>query len=144
SMGGVRAQFSTTESIKMSLYSIPFFNQFDEVMGHPSGYRAQGYLFVATHQRHLDYLCQNYTRQVAAGLKTAHLLKPDDVAHIAPEIRNDDILGGSFCSTAGVVDPLSVITGFAQKAAERVVQIVRDTEFTAITHDGQGVTGVET
>ena len=48
SMGGVRAQFSTSESIKMSLYSIPFFNQFDEVMGHPSGYRAQGYLFVAT------------------------------------------------------------------------------------------------
>src|SRR5437762_7836087 len=90
SMGGVRAQFSTLESIKMSLYSIPFFNQFDEVMGHPSGYRAQGYLFVATAQSHLDYLCQNYTRQVAAGLKTVRLLKPDDVAHLAPEIRHDD------------------------------------------------------
>ena len=144
SMGGVRAQFSTTESIKMSLYSIPFFNRFEEVMGHPSGYRAQGYLFVATHQRHLDYLCQNYTRQVAAGLKTAHLLKPDDVAHIAPEIRNDDILGGSFCSTDGFVDPHSVMTGFALKAAERGVQIIRETEVTAITTDGKGVTGVET
>src|SRR5207302_2532057 len=40
SMGGVRAQFSTTSSIQMSLYSIPFFGIFDEVMGHPSGYRA--------------------------------------------------------------------------------------------------------
>jgi sarcosine oxidase subunit beta len=144
SMGGVRAQFSTTESIKMSLYSIPFFNEFEEVMGHPSGYRSQGYLFVATQQRHLDYLCQNYQRQVAAGLKTAHLLKPDDVAHIAPEIRCDDIMGGSFCSTDGFVDPHSVMTGFALKAAERGVQIIRDTEVTAIHSDGQGVSSVDT
>ena len=144
SMGGVRAQFSTTESIKMSLYSIPFFNSFDEVMGHPSGYRAQGYLFVATAQRHLDYLCQNYTRQVAAGLKTVHLLKPDDVAHIAPEIRHDDILGGAFCSTDGFVDPHSVMTGFALKAVERGVRILRDTEVLAIHSDTRGVTSVET
>ena len=144
SMGGVRAQFSTPESIKMSLYSIPFFQAFDEVMGHPSGYRPQGYLFVATQQRHLDYLCQNYQRQVAAGLKTVRLLKPDEVSHIAPEIRSDDIIGGSFCSTDGFVDPHSVMTGFALKAVERGVQVLRDTEVTAIHRDQHGVSGVST
>ena len=51
SMGGVRAQFSTAPSIRMSLYSIPFFRAFEETMGHPSGYRGQGYLFVATQER---------------------------------------------------------------------------------------------
>src|SRR5438309_7483454 len=56
SMGGVRAQFSTPVNIRMSLYSIPFFRAFDEAMGHPSGYRDQGYLFVATNERHLQYL----------------------------------------------------------------------------------------
>jgi sarcosine oxidase subunit beta len=144
SMGGVRAQFSTPESIKMSLYSIPFFSTFEEVMGHPSGYRPQGYLFVATQQRHLDYLCQNYQRQVAAGLKSVQLLKADDVAHYAPEIRRDDIIGGSFCSTDGFVDPHSVMTGFAQKAFERGVEILRDTEVTAIHRDSQGVSGIST
>jgi sarcosine oxidase subunit beta len=144
SMGGVRAQFSTTESIQMSLYSIPFFNSFEEVLGHPSGYRPQGYLFVATSQRHLDYLCQNYTRQVTAGLKTAQLLKQDDVAHIAPEIRIDDVLGGAFCSTDGFVDPHSVMTGFALKAIERGAQVLRDTEVTAILTDARGVSGVVT
>src|ERR1035438_2866509 len=53
SMGGVRAQFATPINIRMSLYSIPFFAGFDEVMGHPSGYRPQGYLFVATTPAHL-------------------------------------------------------------------------------------------
>src|SRR6202171_1808475 len=73
SMGGVRAQFSTPVNIQMSLYSISFFRDFEETMGHPSGYRAQGYLFVATAEPHLEYLRANYERQVAAGLKTASL-----------------------------------------------------------------------
>jgi sarcosine oxidase, subunit beta len=144
SMGGVRAQFSTPISIQMSLYSIPFFDTFDEVMGHPSGYRPQGYLFVATDPRHMAYLRENYQRQVEAGLKTVHLLCPDDIRRIAPEIRSDDVIGGSFCSTDGFVDPHSVMTGFMQKAMERGVQLLRETEVTGIPVDAQGVCGVET
>src|SRR5437868_11869355 len=68
SMGGVRAQFATPVNIQMSLHSIPFFRAFEDVVGHPSGYRPQGYLFVATHQRHLDYLRDNHARQIALGL----------------------------------------------------------------------------
>jgi sarcosine oxidase subunit beta len=144
SMGGVRAQFSMPISIRMSLYSIPFFNTFDEVMGHPSGYRAQGYLFVATDPRHMAYLRDNYQKQVEEGLTTAQLLCPDDVRRLAPEIRSDDVIGGSFCSTDGFVDPYSVMTGFMEKAVERGVELMRDTEVTGIQVDARGVRGVET
>src|ERR1700756_908503 len=48
SMGGVRAQFSTAVNIQMSLYSIPFYSTFEERLGYPCGYSAQGYLFCAT------------------------------------------------------------------------------------------------
>jgi sarcosine oxidase subunit beta len=144
SMGGVRAQFSTIPSIRMSLYSIPFFSTFDEVMGHPSGYRPQGYLFVATQERHMQYLRDNYARQVEAGLKQVQLMKPDDVIHLAPELRSDDIIGGSFCATDGFVDPHSVMTGFMQKAMERGVSLLRNAEVTAIQTDARGVCGVET
>jgi glycine/D-amino acid oxidase-like deaminating enzyme len=144
SMGGVRAQFATPVNIQMSLYSIPFFGRFEEVMGHPSGYRPQGYLFVATEERHMAYLRANFQRQVALGLKTVELLKPADVARLAPEIRSDDIIGGSFCSTDGFVDPYSVMAGFMQRAVERGVELMRETEATGIARDGQGVSGVET
>jgi sarcosine oxidase subunit beta len=144
SMGGVRAQFATPINIRMSLYSIPFFAGFDEVMGHPSGYRPQGYLFVATTPAHLEYLRENYRRQVAAGLQTVRLLDARDVAAIAPELRHDDILGGSFCPTDGFVDPYSVMTGFMRKAVERGVRLLRDTAVTGIAVDPRGVTGVET
>src|SRR6266700_6601050 len=69
SMGGVRAQFATDVNIRMSVYSIPFFAEFENATGCPSGYKPHGYLFVATHQRHMDYLCANYQRQVALGLR---------------------------------------------------------------------------
>src|SRR3954467_7037597 len=74
SMGGVRAQFSTAVNIQMSLYSIPFYASFEERLGLPCGYRPQGYLFLATSERHLAYLRDNQARQRALGLTTAHLL----------------------------------------------------------------------
>lgn len=144
SMGGVRAQFSSIPSIRMSLYSIPFFGAFDEVMGYPGGYRPQGYLYVATNERHMAYLRENYGKQVDAGLKSVHLLKRDDVCHLVPELRSDDIAGGSFCSTDGFVDPHSVMTGFIQRAMERGAELLRNAEVTAINTDARGVCGVET
>src|SRR3989442_8897471 len=70
SMGGVRAQFSTPVNILMSLYSIPFYAEFEERLGHPSGYKPQGYLFLATGESHLNYLRTNQERQKDLGLKS--------------------------------------------------------------------------
>ena len=144
SMGGVRAQFSTAPSIRMSLYSIPFFRSFEETMGHPSGYRGQGYLFVATQETHLRYLRANYALQTSLGLKTVELLKPDDVSRMVPQLRADDILGGSFCSTDGFVDPHSVMTGFMLRAIDGGARLVRNAEVTVIDRDANGVCGVRT
>jgi sarcosine oxidase, subunit beta len=144
SMGGVRAQFSTPVNIQMSLYSIPFFRDFEERMGHPSGYRAQGYLFVATANNHLEYLRANYERQVSAGLKTASLVSREDIVKMVPQLRSDDILGGSFCSTDGFVDPYSVMTGFTLRAVDQGAELMRDAEVTGLSLDAKGVAGVET
>ncbi len=144
SMGGVRAQFSTPISIQMSLYSIPFYASFEERLGHPSGYKPQGYLFIATSEKHMAYLRANYDRQVAMGLKTVRLLKAGDIRGMYPELRSDDIVGGSFCSSDGFVDPYSAMVGFMNWAAQHGAQLWRNTEVTGISQDGNGITGVQT
>ncbi|HLG98340.1 MAG TPA: FAD-dependent oxidoreductase [Bryobacteraceae bacterium] len=144
SMGGVRAQFTTPVNIQMSLYSIPFFARFDEVVGYPSGYKPQGYLFVASEERHMKYLRANYELQAKLGLRSVRLLGPDDVARLAPEIRTDDVIGGSFCATDGFVDPYSVMTGFMQKAMGRGAELMRETEAIGFQRDSNGIAGVET
>ena len=144
SMGGVRAQFSTPVNIQMSLYSIPFYATFEERLGHPSGYKPQGYLFLATKEAHLKYLRANYERQVAMGLKDVRLLAADEIVKLYPQLRSDDIVGGSFCSTDGFVDPYSAMVGFMTRAAEQGARLLRDTEVTAIQRDARGIAGVET
>jgi sarcosine oxidase, subunit beta len=144
SMGGVRAQFSTPVNIQMSLYSIPFYARFEEVVGHPADYRPQGYLFLATKDSHLAYLSDNFARQQKLGLKTAHLLSADEIRAMLPQLRSDDILGGSFCSTDGFVDPYSVMNGFMASAIEHGATLWKKTEVSGITKDQQGAFRVET
>src|SRR5579863_1856868 len=138
SMGGVRAQFSTDVNVRMSLYSIPFFARFEEATGHPSGYKPHGYLFMATNDWHLNYLRKN------SALKKAELLSPDDIREILPQLRSDDIVGGSLCRTDGFVDPESVMTGFMARAVERGAQLWRGAEVTGIYTDHGTVSGVLT
>lgn len=141
SMGGVRAQFSTPVNIRMSRYSIDFFSRFDEVVGHPADYRAHGYLFCATNERHLAYLQANRARQLALGVKNVELVSREDIAGFVPQLRVDDILGGTFCPTDGFVDPHSVMMGFMLKARERGVRLWLDTQVTGIQVEA-GIAGV--
>jgi sarcosine oxidase subunit beta len=137
SMGGVRAQFSTPVNIQMSRYSIDFFSRFDEVVGHPADYRAHGYLFCATSERHLEYLKANRERQIAFGVRNVEWISREEIQAIVPQLRTDDILGGTFCPTDGFVDPHSVMMGFMLNARERGVRLWLDTRVTGIQVDGE-------
>jgi sarcosine oxidase, subunit beta len=144
SMGGVRAQFATPVNIQMSLYSIPFYAAFDETLGHPCGYRPQGYLFVATREMHMKYLAANLERQIALGLKTARMVAADEIRSQFPQLKGDDIVGGSFCSTDGFVDPYSAMNGFTSWALEHGARLWKNTRVTGIKVERTQVTAVET
>lgn len=144
SAGGVRAQFATTINIQMSLYSIDVFSRFEEITGHTSGYKAHGYLFVATEQRHLDYLEANRRQQEKYGLTNVEMVTREDILKIIPQLSADDVMGGSFCQTDGFVDPYSVMTGFSKCARARGVRLWMGTEVTAIEIAQGKVSGVMT
>ena len=144
SMGGVRAQFATPVNIQMSLYSIPFYAAFEERLGMPADYRPQGYLFVATRPSHLDYLRPNQELQKSLGLTQVRRLTREEIVAIVPQLRSDDILGGSFCPTDGFVDPYSVMVGFTTRAGEHGATLWRSTEVTGINLEDGRIAGVET
>lgn len=144
SMGGVRAQFSTDVNIKMSLYSIPFYANFDERLGLPAGYRPQGYLFLATRPAHLDYLQTNQARQKALGLTSASMLTTAEIAAQFPRLRTDDVLGGAFCATDGFVDPYSAMIGFMTNACERGARLWKGAEVHEILTDSSGIREIQT
>jgi sarcosine oxidase, subunit beta len=144
SMGGVRAQFSTPVSIQMSLYSIPFYAEFEERLGFPCDYRPQGYLFCATNEKQMTYLRTNYGQQVKMGLKNVRLVEGHEIATMFPQLRSDDIIGGSFCSTDGFVDPYSAMTGFMTWSTDHGAALWKNTTVTAITRNEKGIASIET
>jgi len=133
SMGGVRAQFSTPVNIQMSLYSIPFYASFEERLGYPCDYRPQGYLFCATSDKHIAYLRANYGKQVAMGLKNVRLVEGNEIRRMFPQLRGDDIVGGSFCSTDGFVDPYSAMVGFMTWASDHGATLWKNCTVTGIS-----------
>ncbi|HVO79305.1 MAG TPA: FAD-dependent oxidoreductase [Terriglobales bacterium] len=138
SMGGVRAQFSTPVNIQMSLYSIPFYASFEERLGYPCDYRPQGYLFCATSDKHLAYLRTNQEKQIALGLKNVRMISADEIRRMFPQLRADDILGGSFCSTDGFVDPYSAMVGFMTRAADHGAKLWKNASVTSIARTATG------
>ena len=146
SMGGVRAQFSTPVNIRMSLYSIAFYSSFGEQLGYPCDYRAQGYLFCATSDQHMAHLRQNHQTQVSLGLSSqdARLFPADEIRAHFPQLRANDIVGGSFCSIDGFVDPYSAMTGFMSWACDHGAELWKSCEVSGMECDSTGVAFVQT
>ena len=72
------------------------------------------------------------------------MLSREEVLYRVPQLRSDDIVGGSFCASDGFVDPYSVMKGFMAAAAEAGARLWRNVEVTGIDVDASGVAGVRT
>lgn len=92
----------------------------------------------------MAYLRANYEKQVAMGLKDVRLISADEIRSRFPQLRSDDIIGGSFCPTDGFVDPYSAMNGFMTWACDHGTELWKHTTVTAIERDTNGVAGVQT
>ena len=72
------------------------------------------------------------------------MMTREEIVGMVPQLRADDVLGGSFCPTDGFVDPYSVMVGFTTRACEQGATLWRSTEVTAINRESGRITGVET
>src|SRR5262249_62200419 len=80
----------------------------------------------------LRYLRTNQQLQKQLGLRDVRMMAAAEVSAMFPQLRSDDVLGGSFCSTDGFVDPYSAMTGFTSWALDHGAQIWRGSEVTSI------------
>jgi sarcosine oxidase subunit beta len=138
--GGVRAQFETEINIKMSLYSLDFFNNWE----FDCQYEPRGYLFFATDERQFDYLKRNVRFQKSLGVKDVEIVDVKAISGICSILNCEDITGGSFGQTDGFINPLAVLRGFTSKALERGANIEFDTRVSAIETAGGKVKAVKT
>ncbi len=90
--GGVRAQFETEINIRMSLYSLEFFKNWE----FDCEYEPRGYLFFATSENGFDYLKRNVETQKTLGVKAVETIDAQTISEICPILNVSDIRGGTF------------------------------------------------
>ncbi len=117
--GGFRAQFGTETHVRVSLLSREKLRRFQDETGVDPGYRPCGYLFMVRSEAEFAPLHKAMAIQQAAGLHEVRTVTADEIRQIAPWVRADDLLGGTFCPTDGFIRPLEILRGY-QEAAERL------------------------
>lgn len=138
--GGVRSQFETEINIRMSMYSIDFFRNWER----ETGYEPRGYLFFVTADEQFEYLKRNVEKQRSLGVEGVEIVDTDAIRKMVPGMNCDDVLGGSFGATDGFIDPLAVMRSFTVGALNLGARLETGVQVTAISTKGGKVTGVET
>jgi len=138
--GGIRSQFETDINIKMSLYSLDFFRNWD----FDCGYDPRGYLFFATEDNHLEYLTRNVEKQKGLGVRNVEIIDTKMVGKLVPGLNFKDIVGGSFGAGDGFIDPLAVMRGFTNEALGNGTTIEFSTEVLSIETNADKVSAVKT
>jgi glycine/D-amino acid oxidase-like deaminating enzyme len=126
--GGARAQFETEINIKMSLYSLDFFQKWD----FDCGYEPRGYLFFGTDDAQFEYLKRNVRFQKSLGVRDVEIVDCDAIKKIVEGLNCEDIRGGSFGARDGFINPLGVLEGFSRKAFENGARVEFETKVFSI------------
>ena len=113
--GGIRAQFGSEINIELSRHSIPAFEAFPKEMGIDVDFFQVGYLWLATQESEMELFRKNVTLQQAHGINS-RLLTPDEIAKMAPYIKMDNIIGGTFHDRDGYAPPADYVMGYHKKS----------------------------
>ncbi len=141
--GGIRAQFTTEANIQMSLLSMELLDAMDEEMRSQSGYTKAGYLFVTADAANFKQLAKNIEFQKGLGVSVECISK-DEIEAQYPYIHCDDLLGGSFGSRDGFIDPGGLTNAYYSGALSKGAKVLNNRQVTGLTISNNSVKGVQT
>jgi sarcosine oxidase subunit beta len=142
-VGGIRAQFSRPENVRLSLASMAVWEEFEEHFGVDVGYRREGYLFLARSEGTAADLRESAAMQADLGVPVS-VLAPEEAAAHCPELRAERYTLATYSPTDGWADPHLAVQGYAGACREAGVDLRTRTAVTDLLTEGERVVGVET
>ncbi len=146
SVGGIRRQFSTEVNIRLSQYSLAFYQDFGERMEvggeRPEiDFKPRGYLFLGN-EKNWPLLVKHQAFQRSLNVPT-QLLNLEETLRLVPDLSTDDLVGSSFSPGDGYMDPHGVLQGFVRKSKQLGVAYIYQ-EVMEILRKGDRLEGVKT
>ena len=141
--GGVRAQFSNEENIRLMQESIRICRDFAADMKINVWFRQGGYLFLARTEESRRMLEKSIAVQNGCGLST-RMLTPREAKQVVPELDTTGVVAASYNPDDGVVFPWPFVWGYATGAAKLGVEIATFTDVLGFETQGSRIEAVVT
>lgn len=141
--GGVRAQFSSEENIRLMRESIHICKDFAAALKINVWFRQGGYLFIVRSEDGRRNLERSVAVQNECGLGT-RMLSPKEAARVVPEMDTEGIVAASYNPDDGVVFPWPFVWGYAHGAQKLGVDIATFTDVTGFRTTGSRIDAVVT
>jgi sarcosine oxidase subunit beta len=139
--GGVRAQWSSEENVRLMQESIRMCQDFAAEMKINVWFRQGGYLFVARDPARQAAIEESVALQNRCGLPT-RMLSPKEALKVVPELDISGITGASYNPDDGVVFPWPFVWGFAEGARKLGAQVRTFVEVVGFETRGSTIEGV--
>ncbi len=141
--GGIRAQWTTAENIRLAQESVHMYENMSAELGYQVFFRQGGYLMVTEQEEHLPAMRKAVTLQNSCGVPT-EFLEPGECLRIVPDLDVRNIRGATFCPKDGTAYPFAVTWGYARACRRKGVDIFIRTSVERITSEDGRITGVLT
>ena len=126
----LRMHYSNPVTTSMAWESLNIFQNFEQILGHVSGYVKTGYV-VLTDREDSQALKDNVDMQKQLGVETSEVNR-EELREIAPMLNADDAVGIAYEPQSGYADPYLVSMGYSQAARDLGAEIYVGNEITKI------------
>ena len=141
--GGIRAQFSTPISVRISQLAITNYERFAEEMGTDPVFFQVGYLFLLADEARWTAFRLQAEMQRGLGLPVEELT-PEEIRRLVPGLRVDDLLGATWCPRDGLGNPHEITQAFVAQARRLGARFEFGRAATGLVRRDHRVVGVET
>lgn len=141
--GGIRAQFSTPISVRVSQLAIAHYERFAEEMCTDPVFFQVGYLFLLADDTRWSAFREQAAMQRQLGLGV-EVLSPEDARRIVPEIVADDLCGATYCAKDGLGNPHEVTQAYVSRARDLGARFDFQRAAIGLRRQGDAIVGVQT
>ncbi len=136
----LRMHYSNPVTSAMAWESMKRYRDFQDQVGHPSGYTNTGYVVIVGHEDR-DAMEDNVAMQRSLGIDTS-VVSPEDLLELAPMLNVPDAGGLAYEPQSGYADPYLVTAGYAEAAQANGAQVRQRSAAASVDVEGGKVRSV--
>jgi sarcosine oxidase subunit beta len=140
---GIRQQFGTKMNCMLARESMKIFETLSEELDYDIELNQAGYLMLAYTEKEINQFKKNVVLQQSLDID-AKMVTPEEAKEIVTCLNLEGIIGGTFCSTDGNVNPLFTTFAYAEAAQRLGAKYYPFTEVTEIKTEDERILSVIT